>query len=94
MEARGGEQPRTTDDDMKQTYRQLFQNTVIPKLKELNFDGDRICKSSKLNMEERCAFVYVHFNKFYKHKNQGKISDKEIKIILKTEMKKNNEWSN
>eukprot|EP00985_Skeletonema_marinoi_P012897 scaffold6313_cov160-Skeletonema_marinoi.AAC.1 len=79
---------------MKKSYQQLFIVTVIPKLKELNFDGSKIWNSSMLNMEERCAFVFVHFNEFHKHKNKDKISHKEIKQILKSEMEKNNSWSN
>ena len=85
---------RTTEDDMKKSYQQLFDTTVIPKLKELNFDGSKIWNSSMLNMEERCAFVFVHFNKFHKHKNKGKTSAEVIKRILKSEMEKNNSWSN
>jgi len=68
------------------TYEQLFYTTVIPKLKELNFDGSKIWNSSKLNMEERCAFVFVHFKKFHKHKNKGKTSDKEFKQIPKVNL--------
>jgi hypothetical protein len=85
---------RTTEADMKKAYQDLFRQTVVPKLKQVKFDSSRIWNSRLLNMEERCAFVYVHFNKFYKHKNSGKVTDTEIKQILKSEMEKNKEWSN
>ena len=85
---------RTADADMKKAYQALFPTTVLPKLKKLDFDSSRIWNSRLLNMEERCAFVYVHFNKFHKHKNSGKVSDKDIKQILKFEMDNNREWSN
>ena len=91
-DASGSKRSRTTDDAMKVTYKQLFLTEVIPKLKELNFDINRICSSKTLNMEERCAFAFVHFDKFHKWKNKDKISSDGIKQVLKTEMEKENEW--
>jgi hypothetical protein len=85
---------RTTEADMKKAYQDLFRQTVVPKLKQVKFDSSRIWNSRLLNMEERCAFVYVHFNQFHKYKNSGKVSDTEIKQILKSEMEKNTAWSN
>jgi len=80
--------------EMKEMYQELFHSKVVPKLKKLKFDDSNILESSKLNMKDRCAFVFVHFQKFHKHKFKGKTSLEEINQILKAEMEKNNSWSN
>ena len=78
--------------EMKERYQELFHSKVVPILKKLKFNDIKI--SSKLNFTEHCAFVFVHFQKFHKHKFKDKIPQEEIKQILKDEMEKNKSWSN
>ena len=80
--------------DMKEMYQQLFYDKVVPKLKRLKFVDSKMLKSSMLNKTERCAFVFVYFKQFHKHKGIGQISHEGIKQILKAKMEKNNSWSN
>ena len=90
--ASGSKRQKQIEDAMKNTYEQLFRTTVIPKLQQLNFDSDQICKSKSLNLEERCAFAFAHFGRFHKFKNTGKISSEGIKLVLKTEMQNDKQW--
>eukprot|EP00985_Skeletonema_marinoi_P013167 scaffold6495_cov155-Skeletonema_marinoi.AAC.13 len=80
--------------DMKEMYQQLFYDKVVPKLKRLKFVDSKMLKSSMLTKTERCAFVFVYFKQFHKHKGIGQISHEGIKQILKAKMEKNNSWSN
>ena len=63
----GKKRQKVTDEDRKQSYREIFTKKVLPAVKELietnpNPTPELICRTNKLNTEDRCAFVFVHFS--------------------------------
>ena len=63
----------------------------MPAVKELietnpNPTPELICRTNKLNTEDRCAFVFVNFNEFYTNTGKDKVGMSKIKEILKVKL--------
>ncbi len=92
-ESKGSKKRRTNDDDFKATYRQLYSDEVVPKLRGLrDLKPNTIVSTNQLHKDHRLALLFVKFDIFHR---ENKITAATVKNLLMAELIKeeNKSWS-